>query len=69
MSEYGIFEDGFFEREAADSRAAIYRKDGEEHVYVHEICPEHPEQAREACEECDAEEKCDDDDEKEEIES
>jgi len=56
--EYGIFtdegcvEDGFFERKAAETRAAFYRASGD-NVVVHQICPDHPEQPAHACEDCD----------------
>lgn len=55
--EYGIFtdeglvEDGFYERDDAEKRAALYR-DGVDVITVCELCPDHPEHARETCEEC-----------------
>jgi len=59
QSEYGIFtdegcvEEGFYERESAEKRAALYRKSGDT-VVVHEMCPEHDGEARATCEECDS---------------
>ena len=61
MSEYGIFSDEgclemqFYSRNEAEIASLKYVEEGEDGVHVSEICPDHPEQEREHCEECNAE--------------
>lgn len=56
--EYGIFNDegkiegDYYSREEAEAACARYPE--EEGAVVQECCPEHPEHARESCEECNA---------------
>jgi hypothetical protein len=65
VTEFAIFNDegqlegGFFERARAEAASARYRDDP--HVFVDEICPDHPDQPRSACEECNREDDDDDD--------
>jgi len=60
-TEYGIFnedgciEDGFFSQGEAEERAVSWRTFGEA-CTVHQLCPDHPEQPDNACEECGGEE-------------
>lgn len=59
--EFGIFTDegcieaGFFSRDAAEA-VRLERYAGEV-AAVHEICPDHEEQPRDACEDCDSDDE------------
>lgn len=60
-TEFGLFNDegcveaGFYSAEEA-RQAMETRYTGDDELEVEEICPDHPEQPRCGCEECDAEE-------------
>lgn len=75
-TEWGIFTDegkaegDFYDRDAAQTRLDAMMADPEdcadcesEHTHVGECCEEHPENERETCEECNAEDPEDDSDE------
>lgn len=59
--EYGIFtdegclENGF--HSIAEAQKAEADRYAEEDSYVAEVCPDHPEQPRESCEDCHGEEE------------
>jgi hypothetical protein len=61
MSEFGIFNDegllegDFYEYDKAVTKMAAYSEETD--VHVSEVCPEHREQERKNCEECNAEEE------------
>jgi hypothetical protein len=69
MREFGAFNDegctfaGFSTLASAAEEAAYQMEDGDEWAYAAELCPDHEEQARDACEECLAEDETDDEDE------
>jgi hypothetical protein len=60
VTEYGIFNDegcvesGFYSREEAE--AAVIERYPDDTTSVCSICPDHPEQAHDTCEECNTEE-------------
>lgn len=62
MTEYGLFNDegcvdrGFISVEAAEAALAEQYDVGDELV-VKELCPEHEEEPRDSCEECNVEEE------------
>lgn len=60
MTEYGLFNDeGLLEGQfysVAEAEAAIAdRYSDEDDLHVSEVCPDHPDQERDNCEECNAE--------------
>jgi hypothetical protein len=56
MIEYGLFNDegcveaGFYSKEEAERLSVLY--DPEDELVIHEICPDHDEQAKDTCEAC-----------------
>jgi hypothetical protein len=68
MIEYGIFNDeGCIDREfytyrSAQIALAAYYAAGGRFLSIEELCPEHDEQPKDGCEECDAEEDEDEED-------
>lgn len=58
MAEYAVFNDeGCIERQfhtldTAEAAAQGYRESGDDEAYADEMCPEHDEQPRDTCEEC-----------------
>lgn len=59
MAEFGIFDDsgcvetGFVSLSAAETAIQMEPAFYGDHAHAHELCPDHPEQARAGCEECD----------------
>jgi hypothetical protein len=54
FNDEGIIEDGFSTRAAAEKVLRAEYAD-ETHAEVCEICPDHPEQRKDSCEECNTE--------------
>ncbi|MBY0525567.1 MAG: hypothetical protein K2R98_19335 [Gemmataceae bacterium] len=59
FSDEGLIEGNFYSLEEATE--ALAKSDPDDELQVFEICPEHPDQTRNHCEECDAEEEGDED--------
>lgn len=65
--EHGVFNDeGCVERQLSAEQAqvalAAYQAEGDEHAYIDEVCPDHDDQPRTRCEDCDDDgehEECD----------
>ena len=65
---YGLFdEEELLERFLTfdEAKKALQRYSKDEEVEILEICPDHPEQPREGCAECEAEDDDDEEDEEE----
>jgi hypothetical protein len=58
FNDEGLVENGFYSPEAA-REALDTRYSGDDELEIEEICPDHPEQPRCGCEECDSEETAD----------
>jgi hypothetical protein len=64
FNDEGLLEGQFYSRKAAEEALAdLYAEDDEAEVAI--VCPDHEEQRREHCEECNAEDDEDADDEDE----